>query len=339
MKEKQIKQLEFYVEGMHCAACELFIERTVGQIEGVKSADAQLKFQKLVIKANDDITIDQLNAALSDSNYRVVKNLSENIRKSFAIKDFVLPLIISLVAVAIFAILQRLDVINLVQTETITLPFVFLIGIIASISTCMAVVGGLVLSISANYAKSEAKWQPLVSFHLSRLVAFFFLGGLIGFIGSAFTLSPLAIFILNILLFTVMLLLAFNLLDLFPSLKVFQIKLPKGISKTMLSLNQQNSMLAPVFLGMITFFLPCGFTQSMQLYSLTSGNPVTAALTMLVFALGTFPALAAISFFSVKFSQGKNSKLFFRTAGFLIICFALFSFYSALIGVGVIRPF
>ena len=35
---------------------------------------------------------------------------------------------------------------------------VFLIGVIASLSTCMAVVGGLVLSLSASF--SQENYQP-----------------------------------------------------------------------------------------------------------------------------------------------------------------------------------
>jgi len=48
------------------------------------------------------------------------------------------------------------------------------------------------------------------------------------------------------------------------------------------------------FLGMITYFLPCGFTQATQVYALGLASPWQSALTMAVFALGTAPAIIFI---------------------------------------------
>lgn len=54
-----------------------------------------------------------------------------------------------------------------------------------------------------------------------------------------------------------------------------------------------NPYLAPV-VGALTFFLPCGFTQSMQLLALGSGSPVQGGIIMAAFALGTLPVLLAV---------------------------------------------
>ena len=96
--------------------------------------------------------------------------------------------------------------------------------------------------------------------------------------------------------------------------------------------------LTPILLGMSTFFLPCGFTQSMQVYALTTGDVLSGAMTMLVFSLGTLPVLALISFASVKLSKNLQSGLFFKTAGFIIIFFAIFNLLAALVAVGLINP-
>jgi len=235
-------------------------------------------------------------------------------------------------------LLQKAGVINLASsTGEITYPFVFSIGIIASLSTCMAVVGGLVLSLSSNYAKANQA-KPMILFHISRIVGFFILGGLIGLVGSTFVLTPGISFILNLVLFIVMLIMAINLLDVLPVARKLQFRMPKFIGKRAIQISKTNNFLTPVLLGVATFLLPCGFTQSMQLYSLTAGNFLTGALTMLVFALGTFPVLALISFTSAKFSKGLQSGLFFKTAGFIIILFAIFNFTAALTAVGIIDP-
>ena len=48
-------------------------------------------------------------------------------------------------------------------------------------------------------------------------------------------------------------------------------------------------------LGVATFFLPCGFTQAVQVYALSTGSPLTAGAIMAVFAIGTAPGLLALA--------------------------------------------
>ncbi len=204
----------------------------------------------------------------------------------------------------------------------------------------MAVVGGIALSISSTSLKQDNKnYIPLINFHISRLIGFFLLGGIIGVLGSAFTLTPSIIFILNILLFLAMLILGIDLLDIFPIVRNLEITMPKIIGEKVINLENKKNKLTPIILGAATFFLPCGFTQSMQIYSLTTGNFLNGALTMLIFALGTFPILALISFASVKFANSLRSSLFFKTSGFIIVFFAILNFIGALTAIGLIPPF
>lgn len=203
----------------------------------------------------------------------------------------------------------------------------------------MAVVGGLVLSLSSTYSKEEGKGKnfPIILFHVSRLVSFFILGGVIGLLGSAFILTPVVTFVINLILFFVMVIMGINLLDVFPFAKKLQLSFPKVKGIANMDKNITNKF-APILLGSSTFFLPCGFTQSMQVYSLSTGSFINGALTMLFFALGTFPILALISFASVKFADTLKSKIFFKTAGFIILFFAIINFLGALTAIGIIRP-
>ncbi|MEO6728567.1 MAG: sulfite exporter TauE/SafE family protein [Candidatus Dojkabacteria bacterium] len=326
---------EFYVDGMHCAACELLIEKRISKVNGVKNVNAKLNEGKVYIESVRGLTATELSKLVEKDGYRILDKKHKKIKnKTNLIKAF----FVALVFFSLFLLLQKLGIIDLASGNgQVTLPFVFLVGIIASLSTCMAVVGGLVLSLSSNYAK-EHQAKPMILFHASRIIGFFILGGVIGLIGSAFILTPIMSFILNLALFFVMLIMAINLLDIFPFVRKLQLKMPKFIGRRALNVGESNNNLTPILLGAATFFLPCGFTQSMQLYSLTTGSFLTGAITMLVFALGTFPVLALISFASTKLSKGLQSELFFKVAGFIIIFFAIFNFLGALTAVGLISP-
>jgi sulfite exporter TauE/SafE len=202
----------------------------------------------------------------------------------------------------------------------------------------MAVVGSLVLSVSANYAKEGDKVRPQVLFHVSRLVAFFILGGAIGVLGSAFQLGTAGTFLMSFIVALVMLVLGVNLLDVFPWAKKLQPTLPKFLSNHLLEVKKLNHTLTPVLLGIITFFLPCGFTQSMQLYALSTGSFFTGAMTMFVFALGTLPVLVLLSFGSLGIKDKVQSGVFFKTAGLVVIFFALLNLINSLVVIGFIPP-
>ncbi len=329
---------EFFVDGMHCAACELVVEKKLSKHEKIKLVKAELASQKVVIHIEgSNAKIEDLNVLLVGSGYTLQLNrvTASNINYTELGKAF----LISLGFVGIFIFLQKLGIVNLVRANQVTLPFVFLVGVVASLSTCMAVVGGLVLSLSSSYVKSDRNGSiPLVRFHLSRLIGFFILGGLIGVLGSAFSLTPVTTFLLNLALFLVMVILGLGLLDVFPYLRKFQIRMPNKLGNKIVNEAGKKSYITPILLGASTFFLPCGFTQSMQLYSLTTGNFINGALTMFVFALGTLPVLALISFASVKLASSLQSRLFFKTAGFIVLFFALLNFLGALTALGFIPP-
>ena len=166
----------------------------------------------------------------------------------------------------------------------------FLVGLSAGISTCLALIGGLVLGLAANYAKDHQsasaldKFKPHLYFNLGRIISFFILGGLLGLIGQTFKISSLANSGLTLFVGFVILLLGFKILEIFPILNRIKISLPAGLSR---KIKTNNSFL----LGSLSFFLPCGFTQAMQIYALGSGRFIDGAIIMSLFALGTVPGL------------------------------------------------
>ena len=135
-----------------------------------------------------------------------------------------------------------------------------------------------------------------------------------------------------------MFVLGINLLDVFPWAKKLQPSMPKFISSRAHGVSKLSHTLTPLLVGIATFFLPCGFTQSMQLYSLTTGSFLGGGLTMLAFALGTFPVLALISFSSFSIANSKKQGVFFKTAGLIVIMFAVFNLINSLVAIGFISP-
>ncbi len=326
---------EFYVKGMHCASCEMLIEDKLSEIDGVNKVNAILSENKVSIDSKKKLDPKYLSSFVSEYGYLIS---DKKFKRDKNLKELVIAFSIALSVLLMFLILQKLGIVNLVGVDNITLPMIFFIGIIASLSTCMAVVGGLVLTISSSYSKVR-NYRALTFFHISRLVTFFILGGVIGSIGSNFILTSNISFILSLIIFILMIVLGINLLNIFPRFNRLQLHTPKFLTRATLNNLDLKSVLAPIIIGAVTFILPCGFTQAMQVYTLSSGSFINGALIMLVFALGTLPVLSLISFASVKLSNTLNSSLFFKTSGFIVIFFAIFNLITSLIAIGVLPPF
>lgn len=338
MSEKNTKY-KFHIHGMHCNSCVILTESKLIDLPSIIYVKSNLKDQSVEIDGDfGDKTLEQIAEELTEPLKSHGYTVSTE-KQQYSVKwsDFKIAIPVALGFAFLFVLLQKLGIVNLINTSNVTFGTAFVIGIIASLSTCMAVVGGLVLSMSATFAKEGDKIKPQLMFHIGRIVSFFVLGGVIGAIGSAFTLNTLATFILSLAIGIVMLILGVNLLEVFPWAKKLQLSMPKFIAKHAHGVSKFNHSFTPLLLGIATFFLPCGFTQSMQLYTLTTASFLRGGLTMFAFALGTLPVLALVSFssFSIK---NNNKGIFFKSAGLVVILFALFNLINSLVVVGILPP-
>ncbi len=335
------KKYTFHVAGMHCHACILMTQSELMDVASVKDAKSSLETHTVEIvgdfgEKTPQAIAEELTSVLQKHGYSLSVDKQARTKN---LGEFVYAIPITLAFVIAFFALQKAGLVNLISSGNVTYGTAFVVGIVASLSTCMAVVGGLVLSLSATFAKAGEKTRPQILFHVARLAAFFLVGGTIGALGSVFQLSGAAAFILSLLIGVVMLVLGINLLDVFVWTKRLQPSMPQFVSRRAMSASKLNHSLTPLLAGVATFFLPCGFTQSMQLYTLTTGTFVSGGLTMLAFALGTLPVLALISFSSYRIEKNKYRGVFFKTAGLIVILFAVFNILSALVAAGYIKPF
>lgn len=237
---------------------------------------------------------------------------------------------------ALFFLLSRIDLIpnDISFGENISYGIVFLIGLLASVSTCIAVTGGLFVSLAAKYDEQAAHLPPTsrffthLSFNAGRIISYTAFGALIGLAGSALTLSPAAYGIITIVVSALMLVLGVQMLGLLPG--SLRLQMPAALKRWNETLVERRSRSAAFALGAMTFFLPCGFTQALQLYVLAKADPVAGALTMFVFSLGTLPVLMGLSL-ATSFSAGNFKRYFFRFAGAAVIVLSVSSIHQGLL--------
>ena len=230
------------------------------------------------------------------------------------------------ILVGVVLALDRLDLLpqRLSLSNEMSYGLVFGIGLVASVSSCMAVTGGLLVAVSAKYndvtgnLTSAQRLRPHLYFNAGRIISYTLLGGAIGELGSTLTLSAGVNGILTIAASAVMILLGLQMLRLLPALTRFMPTMPKALSHRIHDLAEREAKGGAFLLGAATFFLPCGFTQALQLYVLSKGSFTIGALTMLAFSVGTLPALLSLSAVS-SFATGTFQQRFLKLAGVAVI--------------------
>jgi len=327
------KQKDIQIKGMHCKSCTIVVAEEMNKIPGVMNATVSLKTNKATIQFTDEPTDSQIEKAIDKAGYIVgydKKTLFSRDKSTYIQIIFSLAILIILFFIFKFLGFSGINLGNLGNDKGMV---ALLVGITAGFSTCMALVGGLVIGLSARYAENHQsatvvqRFKPHLFFNLGRIVTFFVLGGVIGSFGSLSKLDGTITGLLTIIIGFVMLILGLQLTELFPKLSNKGITLPVGLAK-LFGINQHKnreySHKNALILGGLTFFLPCGFTQAMQLVTIGSGSFATGSIVMGLFAIGTAPGLLGVGGL-MSVIKGKFSKTFFRFVGVLVVLLAIFN--------------
>lgn len=330
-----MKKYTFYVSGTSCNSCKLFIEETLNALPGVSNVNINIDKGLATLESegpDEKLLLKILNKSMEGKRY--IFSLDKTIIEKNKSSDIWIALVIGILFLVLFFVLQKSGVLNFGIGKGVTPVTSFLIGAVASLSSCLAIVGGLVLSLSAKVAKDNSNnKKPIIMFHFGRVFGFAILGGVLGLVGEVVGINYVFSGILGIIASLVMISLGINLIGIFRNNLV---TLPSFIFSFFRKIEHETY--TPLLIGLGTFFLPCGFTQSMQITALSSGSFIAGAMIMFSFVLGTFPVLALVSFGSLSFAESRFAPLFFKSAGVVVIGLGLFSLLAGLAGLGIIDP-
>lgn len=311
------------IAGLHCRSCELLLEDGLSRVKNVKGVKVSHKLGQAEIsyeKETPDLKL--LSQSVEDLGYKIGANTIKTKLNS--------SLLILALVLGIFFLINYFGLLNFnldwLQSE-LSWPLALLVGLVAGISTCMALVGGLVLALATDYSKkhpqanARQKFQPQLIFNLGRVLGFFILGGLLGWLGAGFKFSHTTNGLISLIIGLVILFLGLKLLGFFSN---YDLALPKVLSRK-LGLKSEDKKYKngrAIILGALTFFVPCGFTQAMQVYALGSGDFLSGGLIMAAFALGTAPGLLGVGGLAALI-KGRRAEIFYKIAAIVIIIFAL----------------
>lgn len=280
------------IGGMSCTSCQTRIKRGLLKIDGVSKAEVSYEAGSATVAYDPDlVTQEGLVSTIEELGYRVLPK--EDSRKTSVSRIVGLAIIV----VALYMLMEQFGILNLLvpsQLAETNMEFgmLFVIGLVTSIH-CLAMCGGINLSQCIRVESGAQEKSRLAAvrapflYNLGRVVSYTAIGFVAGALGSVFTFSPFAQGILKLAAGVLMVMMGINLLGIFPSLRRFNPRMPSLVTR-ILDKGRAGGK-GPLIVGLLNGLMPCGPLQAMQIYALSTGNPVTGALSMLLFSLGTVP--------------------------------------------------
>jgi sulfite exporter TauE/SafE/copper chaperone CopZ len=344
--EEPMKNMCLAIDGMSCHSCEIRIEKKLKAIPGVQSVNVDsatgMADVKFVGEAPSQTAIAH---ALKEEGYKLKGAEADVLEKPertslWSVVGFLALAYLFGKLISRFGLLET----SLAFGDNTTFFSAFMVGLVAASSSCIAVSGGVMLSTVTAWSASHReagrmkKFVPVTLFLLGRLISYGALGAVIGTVGASLQLSPLMMGLLTIFAAFYMMVMGLNMLGLAPGfLKRLLPSMPKFLGHKVLEAESSRAFLAPLLLGAATFFLPCGFTQALQLYALTTGSALRSGMLLFAFALGTAPALIMLGA-AASFVKGKTANFFYRFAGAAVILIGVWTVQNGWVAAGFTMP-
>jgi sulfite exporter TauE/SafE/copper chaperone CopZ len=341
-----------HVAGMTCRSCENRIARHVSKIPNVEQVRASAVHGRVEITSTAPIPTVAVAKAIRAAGYELGRTswLTPD-------PDVWLTAIFGIVLVGGLAVLASVTGLADLASGVGDLTeggilIALLLGLAAGVSTCAALVGGLVLALSAAFETRRtasgagdvpivARMRPALVFIAGRIAGYGVLGAALGALGASVTMPPQLTAALMIGVALVMTVLGTRLTGLSPRIATWSPTLPMGLGRRLGLADGaigSYSDARAAGLGAASFFLPCGFTQAVQIYALSTGSPLLAGATLAVFALGTAPGLLALAGLPVVVPRTWRPTLM-RLVGVVVVGFAIVNGTAGLRLSGITLPF
>ena len=306
MNKKYVK-----IDGIHCEHCINVITSELLKIKNIK---------KVLIKNNiAHITYDKKlsNKEIIDSIKKIdyftkeeyIKDNLKDLDSKIKLKEFIIILFSLIIIWFLINKLFGYNIFNVIPAidNNMTYRVLFVTGLLTSIH-CISMCGAINLVAAFD---TKRNYKRPIFYNLGRVVSYTIIGGLVGLLGSLFTLNS---YINGIIILTssiIMLLMSFNMLG------IIDFKLP-FIKRLRLNRKSRNSFI----IGLLNGLMPCGPLQAMQVYALSTGSFIKGALSMLLFSLGTVPLMLFVGIF-YNLIKGKRKIIINRIASVLILVLSL----------------
>ncbi len=212
------------------------------------------------------------------------------------------------------------------------------IGLLGSLH-CIGMCGPIALALPVPKSSNLIFFSGRILYNSGRIISYALLGLLFGFLGKGFvawgyqqSLSIALGVIILILLF-----IPVKYKNKFLGMNII-LKITEPLKKMIGNLFKRDSLPSFLLIGFLNGFLPCGFVYIGLAGATATGSPVTGMLFMILFGLGTFPAMLAVSLFGKLINLNIRRKISKAVPVFAFILAVIFILRGMNLGIPYLSP-
>jgi len=275
------------------------IEEKLGGKKGIKKVEVFLSENKLKIESDKKISVEKLNKWFEGSDYSF-RLIGGQVEKEKGNNWWWLGVVI---IVGLFVLMGRFgwgQLININNRNSWWILFLF--GIVAGFSSCGALMSGIIIGFDKEKYKIFG----------GRIISYSIFGGILGYIGEKVILGGWV----NWLMVAVSVVMILTALEMLGVRWVSKFKM--GWNKNLGKRIAEDKMAWLV--GLLSVFLPCGFTLLVEGTAVMSGSWIKGLEMMFIFAVGSSVSLWLIS---KGVGRIKNQK----AVGLLVLFFVFYNLW------------
>lgn len=320
------KNIRLHINGMYCVNCQNKIEKQLNCTCGIIHANVSYKKSIADIKYDEEkIKPKEIIAIIEALDYKALQKPPK--------ADMSNIMCMLIIIISLYIILQKIGLLNLLVPEQLAdhkmgYSMLFVIGLLTSVH-CLAMCGGINLSQCLAFKKQDKEkhfltsFYPVLTYNLGRILSYTVIGFLLGMIsfllknhieiGISYFVQGMVKIIAGLL----MIVMGINMLDFFPWLNHLVFHLPKFFVKKIRK--EKNKRKQPFIVGFLNGFMPCGPLQSMWIVALSTSHPLSGALSMFMFGLGTVPLMLGFGTIVVALGRKFSERVMTIGAVFIIV--------------------
>ena len=185
----------------------------------------------------------------------------------------------------------------------------FLVGLVGSLH-CIGMCGPIAIALPVPDSSNLSFFTGRILYNLGRVVTYAFLGAVLGLVGSklALTGAQQVVSIVLGLVIIIAVLLPQKYKNYFPQHPIIQ-KLALPLKSNIGILFKKGTFSAMFLIGILNGFLPCGLVYVALAGAIASGDAISGAAVMILFGLGTVPAMFAATVLGKFINVGIRTKI------------------------------
>ncbi len=328
-----MKIKKFKIRGMHCKSCEKIIAKKALSLEGVKSINVDYPTETAEVEYNpENISEEKIKAAIEEKGYlcsceESCENISENQTKknwlgwTFAGIGLLFLIYFGWLIYGKFSLPEI--------SQNMGYGLIFIVGLLTGFH-CIGMCGGFVVSYTAKGTEQGKKpYQMHFSYALGKTLSYTFFGAIFGLVGSFIAFTPTMRGIAGILAGLFLVIFGLKMLNIFPALRRFEIRLPKVINRFLGRESEEHSN-SPLVIGLLNgLMIACGPLQAIYILAAGTGSMLEGAKMLFIFGMGTLPVMLGFGYLTGLVSKKVTHKIL-KASGIIVIILGIVMFNRGL---------